>query len=316
MSKIAISFTGWFQFDNWQVSAGGAERELVYLGMLLADDNDVTFYGRTESEWYHNGLCVKPSEEICDSFDIFISNNTCPNSSAKYCYYTWTDFVTISALPDLIITDTKRGKALYEIQGHKSIVLYPPIKPAGFDSNRDMQKVLFVGRHTPDKGLDIAIEAANLMPDKKLHVIGNSCLDSSKVPGMNVVSEVYYKHCRELSAENIIWRGNLEYDVVLSEMRSANMIIIPYQTSNEYNTNVALEAIANGCVPVIAYGLTDYLTPDNAVILPDARNLKPEFVAMIISNIHDTERYREAGWRTAKEIYDYCNNELKETICG
>ena len=298
--------------DSVEQPIGGMERELMSIGVILAERYDTTLYLNTTRPWAYNGLEFRPFNEKIMPVDIAVN---CDVPSKKRIVYWFHDRGTIPVDIDLVITDTKRGVEKYKQDGYHTVLFYPPTSIGGENVLRDPQKILFVGAINVGKRVDLAIEAVNLLPEYELHVIGMERGKEAEWCGRYVKD--YQRYCKAISKNNIIWRGPLPYSKVIKEMQTAQMIIIPYCSDEEYNTDVALEAISNGCVPLIAEGLTDYFGENEAVFLTNQRQLNPEIIAEAIVSLSEDELKSRQGkcYQKAEEIYRYCITDMKNIIC-
>lgn len=281
---------------------GGWERELYSVGKMLEHTHDVQY-------------CVDSFPDRCD----ILVTIYCANVKAKrVCYHVFHD--RASLIPnnvDLVLTDTQRGKTKYEGMGYKATPLYPVVNLGGYENKRASKKLLFVGSIHVGKRPDLAIEAMKGLPDYTLHIIG-STYHSTKAEWNARWVEDYPSYCKSICGKNVIWRGELTYRDLIIEMQNAEMCIIPYCSDNEFNTNVALECLANGCVPLIAEGLVDYFNGDEGIFLSNQRELTSSDITEAIKSLNSKEIsvFRANCWRTATDIWRYCNTEVKDAICA
>ena len=138
--------------------------------------------------------------------------------------------------------------------------------------------VLFVGRLTPHKGIDVLIRA--LPPDARLTIVGTEGHDP-RLPERD-----YPRLLRALAAERSVeFLGAMDDDALASRYRAAAVLVIPSVERTWYGRRiavsellglVALEAMASG-TPVIASrigglpeivedGVTGYLVPPGDVV--------------------------------------------------
>lgn len=308
----AITMNNLAMLDSVEQPMGGMQRELINIGLILAERYDTKLYLPTTKPFTYNNLIFTNTLNCYDYVDIGVNY---PIHCRKNIVYDFSDRGQFNTKFDLVITDTKRGKEKYEKDGYRSLVFFPIIPIGGNDSIRERKKILSVGAINVGKRTDLAISAINLLPEYELHIIGMERGKSAGWQGIYV--EDYYAYCKSISGSNVIWRGALPYSEVISEMQSSEMIIIPYCSDEEFNTDVALEAISNGCVPLIANGLTDYLEEAEAVFLPNQKYLSPSIIVNAIKSISDDELKfrRNRCYNKANEIYKYCTTEMKDIIC-
>jgi len=309
--------------DSVEDAMGGAQRELISLAALLCAEGEVRVYLKTRQQWRHGDVHVLPVEEftwdVLDSTAVYIGNLLLADDypRVRQCLYQWIDYAEIHGDVDLVITDTWRGKIKYTGQGRDAVVLFPYVEPNCGADERDASKILFVGAIHGGKRPDLAIEAMSLLPNYTLHVIGRA--GNPQYFGQQGVDAdaAYYQQCRDVAGDNVVFRGELPYSEMLREMQTASAIIIPYCSVNEFNTNVALEAISNGCVPVVADGLVDYLSDRACIRLPNQQWLSPEHIADIfLSQKSNLEEIRLNAMTVAGGIANYCKGEMIRAILG
>jgi len=311
--------------DSIEAAMGGALRELISLATLLAVDNEVRLYLKTNCQWKHGDVQIIPVSEfgsnILDNTDVYIGNIPLPGNypNIRKCLYQWIDYAEIQIYEDvdLVITDTWRGKMRYMGQGYKAVVFFPCVEPHGETGERDASKILFVGAIHGGKRPDLAIGAMTMLPHYKLHVIGHigNLQDFGDLGRQQDMA--YYQQCKDLAGDNVVFRGALPYSEMLHEMQRATAIIIPYCSVNEFNTNVALEAIANGCVPVIANGLVDYLTGRDSIGVANQDKLTPEDIARaLLERENELDEIRINAMSVARGIAAYCKGEMIDAILG
>jgi glycosyltransferase involved in cell wall biosynthesis len=132
----------------------------------------------------------------------------------------------------------------------------PPLK---FNNKRSV-KVVFAGRISSFKGLDILLQAIRTFPEDKVEL---------SIYGQNDGDEFYQK-CLELSKDkpNIHWRGVLPHEEVLAAFHQHDALCLP-STFSEMAPLVIQEAFAAG-IPVIAsevYGNLEMIVPEENGLL-------------------------------------------------
>lgn len=94
---------------------------------------------------------------------------------------------------------------------------------------------LFVGRLSPEKGLDLLLEAWSLLESgTPLRIVGDGPLD----------------HLRDVAPPNVIWEGRQPKERVLAMMREAALLVFPSKCYEGFPVVLA-EALASG-LPVVA----------------------------------------------------------------
>jgi glycosyltransferase involved in cell wall biosynthesis len=150
---------------------------------------------------------------------------------------------------------------------------------------REEARLLFVGRFTPQKGLDHLLRALSLMK-------GRAILD---VVGNGGDSERYRALAQELSVANrVAWHGQLRSDQLAGLYRAATALVVP--SIDEGLGLVAVEALL--CeTPVVAFrsgGLTDVIQDGSTGVLV-APGDSTALAAALDSVIAEPERARALG---------------------
>jgi len=115
---------------------------------------------------------------------------------------------------------------------------------AGEEEARDAQRVLSVARLIPDKRVEKVLEVfASVVPawyGASLVVLG----DGPERPALE-------RMARALGIERqVVFRGHVSRDEVVREMRRSSLLLM--LSANERLPNVVKEAMAAGCIPVVA----------------------------------------------------------------
>ena len=99
--------------------------------------------------------------------------------------------------------------------------------------NKEKYKILTCARLIKRKNIDKIIQACNKIKNVELTIIG----DGSE-----------YKYLSKLAGKNVSFRGFLNHDKVLEEMKNSDIFVLP--SKNETFGMVYLEAMASGCITV------------------------------------------------------------------
>ncbi|MES3516302.1 MAG: glycosyltransferase family 4 protein [Natronomonas sp.] len=165
------------------------------------------------------------------------------------------------------------------------------IRDSGEDDRLD---VLFVGGVVPRKGIDVLIEAIDLLDCVTLTVVGDRTID----PGF--VAEIEATIQRRTLGESIHFAGRLDDDALESELREADVLAVP--SRYEPFGIVYLEAMGFGTVPVATTngGPAEFIDDgvSGFVVEPTAAQ-----VADRLSTLTDPERRAEMAV-AARAAYD------------
>jgi len=185
----------------------------------------------------HISYCYTPIRYAWDLYDEYTSNLKQPKKflvqkTLKY-IRRW-DIETLDRV-DYFIADSRfvqdRIKRIYN---RDSIVIYPPVDIDSFKLHRDKKDFyLTASRLVPYKKTRLIVEAFNLMPNKKLIVIGDG---------------EEYNYIKSIAKSNIEVLGYQDREKMISYMQQAKAFI--YAAIEDFGI-VPIEAMACG-TPVIA----------------------------------------------------------------
>ncbi len=165
------------------------------------------------------------------------------------------------------------------------------------------KKILFIGRLIKQKGVDILIEAYNLVkksyPDAELEIIGYG---PEKTRLLGIVESLGL-------SQNIAFFDAVEYDRLIEKYRAARVLAFPSLIGEGFGMTVA-EAAACG-IPTITFGLggTAELVVDGEtgmIVDPSVESLS-EGLARLYS---DDSLVDDMGERARKRIEDHYNWEI------
>jgi len=185
----------------------------------------------------HISYCHTPIRYAWDLYNEYTSNLKYPKKflvqkTLKY-IKKW-DIETINRV-DYFIANSKFVKErIKRIYNRDSIVIYPPVDIDSFKLHRDKKDFyLTASRLVPYKKTRLIVEAFNLMPNKKLIVIGDG---------------EEYNYIKSIAKSNIEVLGYQDREKMISYMQQAKAFI--YAAIEDFGI-VPIEAMACG-TPVIA----------------------------------------------------------------
>jgi len=167
-------------------------------------------------------------------------------------------------------------------------------------SGPDEGFALFVGRLSPEKGLDVLLDAVAQVPELALKIVGDG-------PERARVERVV----RERGLTNVAVLGSLDRAAVFDTMRRARVLVVPSQWHEPFG-HVVTEAFSSG-LPVIASDLgafPELITDPVGVVFPAkdtvarARALRLFLDASVASRMGRAARDRFLSEFTATAIYE------------
>lgn len=206
--------------------------------------------------------------------------------------------------PDHLIANSKHTQAeIKKYYNRDSTVIHPPVYMERFQKRENLKLkrrgFLVVGRQTPYKRFDLAVEACN-QTEQLLTVIGTGP-DHARL--------------RKLAGHDITFLGKVSDEVTEQEFASAEALIFP--GLDDFGIT-PVEAMASG-TPVIAYhagGALDYVLPGKSGEFFDKptaeslaevlRNFRPERYShsaiAVFARRFSRERFQEAMLRYIKGV--------------
>lgn len=201
----------------------------------------------------------------------------------------WIDAV-ISSSDKVIVIDQRSYDTLVSA-GHKNITLLPNALSSeckriieSSTIQREDKKIVFVGHVIRTKGVFELVSACRHIYDNGINI------------QLYIIGPVYDKVKAEIErcagAENQRWlyiMGNQSHDVVLREMMSAGVFVLP--TYTEGFPNVIIESMACGC-PIVTTAVG---------AIPEMLNIKGESPCGICVEVKNTEQLRTAIMKILEE---------------
>lgn len=182
---------------------------------------------------------------------------------------------------------------------------FPLIIPKVSATNQSKRNLLFVGNVSLRKGFPSLIQAFNLLnlPGIKLHVAG-------------IYSESFirYLKTRSLSFENVIFHGPLSTEKLHDLYNKCEVLVLP--SFEDGWGMVVNEAMAHGCIPVVASGAgaSDQIENEVNGFVFESGNVSQlaHFILKAIGNLEVRERIRnlistspnfKRNWNDFSRIY-------------
>lgn len=208
-----------------------------------------------------------------------------------------------SQRPDHIIAISQTvAKRIKDIYNRTSTVIYPPfdvnyweetmrnMKPPSIDTSKAYY--LLVSRLRPYKKVDLAIEAFNNMPDKRLIIVGSG-------------SKHEHKRLQRMAQDNTTFISDISDQELAYLYGHAQALVMPQEEDFGYT---ALEALACGCA-VVAYakgGITETIKHGQTGYLFEEQNVASIVDALekFSSISYTIERYLQLNSRTKVEAFD------------
>ena len=154
---------------------------------------------------------------------------------------------------------------------------------------KDEFVVIYCGRIMPEKGLDVLMRSFKEMPDKRIKLLF--------VGGIPEKSSRYFSYAENyiekiLKMNNVIFCGYVSNEELPIYYKSADIQIIP-SVWQEGAGLVAIEGMASGLPQIVTMsgGMTEYISDNNAIILPIDADLDKRIIDAILY-IKGNEKYR------------------------
>ncbi|WP_075618327.1 glycosyltransferase [Paenisporosarcina indica] len=167
-------------------------------------------------------------------------------------------------------------------------------------------KILFVGRISKEKGINLLIEAFNIVKEKydlNLTIIGDG-------PQITELKEL----CIKLNIMNLIeFKGKIAYgDTLLKEYREADIFVLP--SYSEGLGKVVLEAMANSTNVIASNvgGLPDIVRNNETGLLFKVGQVNDlvEKIEYYLENPKEMQKMKEIAYKFVKENHSFNNQRM------
>lgn len=180
-------------------------------------------------------------------------------------------------------------------------VIYPPTFDYINESARKKVKVITLGSITPDKRQMDQIKIAKFFPQLEFNIVGT------------IKSKKYYRQClryiQRENLDNVTIYPNLRYNKLINLLDES--LIYLHTKVNEHFGISTVEAIANGCVPVVHNsGGQKEIVPYNELRF-DNLNQAIEIISNIINNNIEYHGYVA---KLKKYIQQFSTNNFRSKI--
>lgn len=195
----------------------------------------------------------------------------------------------------------------FRVDNEKCIVIYNGIGNEFYSKNVDKKrenKIAFVGRLTKVKGVDLLIDAFNIVKQKGMDVTLTIVGEGEEK------QELIEKVCNYGLENNVIFTGR-QSDVI-QYLDNADIFVYPSICEEGFGISV-VEAMARGCIPITFNkgGLPEIIKNEkNGFIVNDvtAESLADEIIKVI--NLNNKDEIRKNAIETAKKFN--ITNTIKE----
>lgn len=254
--------------------------------IIISSSHAVAKGVKTRKDQLHISYCYSPMRYAWESADDYLKG--LKGSVAKlFINYLRKWDLQSSKNPNHIIAISnyisERIKRVYNIDVP---VIYPPVDTHLFQIREKEDFYLIASRMVPYKKMDLAVEAFNQMPEKKLVVIGDG-------PEMNKI--------KSIANSNIEILGHQPFEALKDKMMKAKAFIF---TAEEDFGIVVVEAMACG-TPIIAFrkgGASETVVDGKTGILFEQQNVNSLISAVKKFELEDS-KFNKQVIRQQSELF-------------
>ena len=183
----------------------------------------------------------------------------------------------------------------------KLLKLYPEFKTKTVVINSGIDENLIIKRE-PKFGEKIKVlSVANLIKRKNIDKLIHACKSFENIE-LTIIGDGEERKSLEKTDKNVIFKGHLEKEKVLEEMRNSDIFILP--SVNETLGLVYIEALASGCITVGTAndGISRIIKDEENGFLtkPTVKDIKNTLEKIISYNKEDLNKIAEQAYFTIK----------------
>jgi glycosyltransferase involved in cell wall biosynthesis len=245
----------------------------------------------------HICYCHTPIRYAWDLYDEYISNLSLPKKflveqTLKY-IRKW-DLLTVNRVDYFVANSQFVQKRIQKTYNKDSKVMYPPVDIEKFSLYKQKEDFyLTASRLVPYKRTKLIVEAFNIMPNKKLVVIGEG---------------EEFEEIKKIARKNITVLGYCEDNILVEQMRRAKAFV--YAAIEDFGI-VPIEAQACG-TPVIA--LNDGGTAETITDGLNGVHFEEQTVESIVNAIDRFEIIKFDAFKIAQSAKSYSVSRFKQEI--
>ncbi len=279
--------------------------DLSEYDIIISSSHAVAKGVKTRKDQLHISYCYSPMRYAWESADEYLIGFKGSVAKLFINYLRKWDLQSAKNPNHIVAISKYIGERIKRIYNIDAPVIYPPVDTHLFEIGEKGEFYLIASRMVPYKKMDLAVEAFNQMPDKKLVVIGDG-------PEMNKI--------KSIAKANIEIIGHQPFEVLKDKMMRAKAFIF---TAEEDFGIVIVEAMACG-TPVIAFGkggASETVIDNKTGILFEEQNVNSLITAVkkfeLDENKFNKQTIRQHSELFSRKVFenkiaDYVNNKVKE----